>query len=261
MMIMVEQLYIVGAIIILSFSVYFGYFKSVSLLSPPTPTDSGHERRKMFKNTKNLQKLDYKHKKSINYGVPTEKLCISGSFFERNEEGFKFHVQIIKPVPPVVPKAVICFVHGYSSGAIYHMKQLCDNLSSGGFVVIAMDGRGHGLSDGLHCYIPDFEQYVEDYYQCFKRHSAPFESLNKFLFGISMGGAVCLHLLEKDRKANLFKGAILSSPMVKIPAKKIPNRFVYTIFVVCSYIFPSAKITPAHYDDKFYNDDELASFI
>lgn len=107
-----------------------------------------------------------------------------------------------------------------------------------------MDYPGFGLSEGLHCYIPSFDQLVSDVIEhyskikgviCFSNflllevycclhylnmivyflvERTEYCSLPSFMFGQSMGGAVALKVHLKQ--PNAWNGAILVAPMCKV---------------------------------------------
>ncbi|KAG0495078.1 hypothetical protein HPP92_006072 [Vanilla planifolia] len=80
----------------------------------------------------------------------------------------------------------------------------------------AMDYPGFGLSDGLHGYIPSFDDLVDDVVEQFSnvKEKSKFKRPSKFfLFGQSMGGAVALKVHLKNPQ--LWDGAILLAPMCK----------------------------------------------
>ena len=40
-------------------------------------------------------------------------------------------------------------------------------IASHGYIVYAIEGKGHGLSDGLHGYINDFDTFVDDFFNVY----------------------------------------------------------------------------------------------
>lgn len=123
-----------------------------------------------------------------------------------------------------------------------------ERLANAGYAVFGVDYEGHGRSEGVRCLITKFDNVVSDCEDFFKsicgRHSSSYFASNnlsikhfecsyvnllthsdtlelrqykgksKFLFGDSMGGAVCLLLHKKD--LSFWDGAVLVAPMCKV---------------------------------------------
>lgn len=81
--------------------------------------------------------------------------------YEVNSRGLEIFTKSWLPSTPS-PRAVICFCHGYGDTCTFFFEGIARKLASSGFGVFAMDHPGFGLSDGLHGYIPSFDQLVDD---------------------------------------------------------------------------------------------------
>jgi len=101
---------------------------------------------------------------------------------------------------------------------------------------------GHGRSDGLINYVPDFNRLVSDTAEYFDLLHAKFPRLRRFLYGESMGGAVAL--LVARARPSMYSGAVLSAPMVKIADEMKPPQFVVNTLVTLSHHFPTVAVTP-----------------
>lgn len=104
-------------------------------------------------------------------------------------------------------------------------------LCADGFSVFSMDLEGHGLSDGLHCHLPDLCAAIRDLGDYFVSQVVRHELQDKsfFLYGHSMGGAVAFNLctlLEYRELQSLLKGVVLCAPMVKIEDEMRPGPLV-----------------------------------
>lgn len=112
------------------------------------------------------------------------------------------------------PQAAVVLVHGHAehSGRYAHVA---DYLNAHHISAYAYDQRGFGRSDGRRGYVPSFDHLLEDLERILhhtRRRLA--EGVPLFLFGHSMGGAVCaLYAIEHNQS---FRGLILSSPAVAV---------------------------------------------
>ncbi|KAK7392310.1 hypothetical protein VNO78_20744 [Psophocarpus tetragonolobus] len=95
-----------------------------------------------------------------------------------------------------------------------------ERLAVAGYAVFGIDYEGHGRSEELQEY----------------------QGKNKFLYGDSMGGAVCLLLHRRDN--SFYDGAILVAPMCKISEKMMPSPMVVNVFSKLEDLIPKWKIVP-----------------
>lgn len=132
------------------------------------------------------------------------------------------------------PKGIIVMLHGFC-GFFGKYHEVMYNFYEHGYSVYFMEHRGHGLShrpvkDPSMVDITSFDEYVEDV-KCFinavvgpdaEMHAAApsFEKLPVFLYAHSMGGCIGTMFLEKY--PDVFRAAILTSPMLKINFGTIP---------------------------------------
>lgn len=115
--------------------------------------------------------------------------------------------------PKETSKAVIILVHGfgeYSERYDYWAKQFNEK----GFVVHAIDYRGHGKSDGRRGHINQFDDFINDIDVLVKESKKLYPDLPQFIYGHSLGGNIVTnYILKRD---NNFKGAVISSPWYKL---------------------------------------------
>ncbi|MCR5655530.1 MAG: lysophospholipase [Lachnospiraceae bacterium] len=117
------------------------------------------------------------------------------------------------------PRGVVVIVHGYC-GFFGKYHEYAWYLWQAGFRVFFLEQRCHGYSDGklpeldvIH--IDNFNTYKEDLHEFMEKVVKPAsESLPLLMLAHSMGGAVGALYLE-DYPMD-FRGAILSSPMLKM---------------------------------------------
>lgn len=146
-----------------------------------------------------------------------------GQFPGYNGGGIQFY-RAVKPSA----KGIIVMLHGFC-GFFGKFHEVVYNFYEHGYSVYFMEHRGHGLScrpvkDPCMVDITNFDEYVEDV-KCFvdkivlpdaekASGSSGKGSLPLFLYAHSMGGCVGTMFLEKY--PDVFKAAILTSPMLKI---------------------------------------------
>ncbi|CAD6341748.1 unnamed protein product [Miscanthus lutarioriparius] len=124
-----------------------------------------------------------------------------------------------------------------------------ERLARAGYAVYGLDYEGHGRSDGLQGYVPDFELLVrdcDDYFTSMVRRSQSQSNKDskRFLLGESMGGAVAL--LLHLRRPEFWSGAVLVAPMCKIADDMRPNPLVVNILRAMTSIIPTWKIVPSN---------------
>jgi acylglycerol lipase len=146
-------------------------------------------------------------------------------------------------------KGVVGLVHGYGDHTNMFMMDIAIRLCNEGYAVLMMDMEGHGRSDGLHAYIPNFENIVTDQSDFFLEQMTSLSLQDKpfFVYGFSMGGAVAFQLASYPRYKQLqshMKGVILSAAMVKVADDLKPPSFIVEILRIISRIYPLAPITP-----------------
>ncbi len=115
--------------------------------------------------------------------------------------------------PKESPKAVINLVHGYGEYSerydYWAMK-----FAGKGFVVHAIDYRGHGKSDGRRGHINQFNDFLNDIDVLVKESNKLYPDLPQFIYGQSLGGNIVTNYIFK--RDNNFKGAVISSPWYKL---------------------------------------------
>lgn len=125
-----------------------------------------------------------------------------------------------------IPGAKKCVVisHGFCEFAEKYNEMVYYFLQAG-YSVYLPEHRGHGYSeretqDIEKVHIEDFENYVRDFH-CFMKRIVGAQEKEKILFGHSMGGAVAVRYLEQY--PDIFQGAVLSSPMLRMKTGKYPE--------------------------------------
>lgn len=150
-----------------------------------------------------------------------------------------------QPIKPSPPRGIICMVHGYGNDISWTFQATPIFLAQNGFSCFALDLQGHGHSQGLKAYVPNVDVVVHDclsFFNFVSTQDPVFEQVPRFLFGESMGGAICL--LMHFKKPQFFKGAILTAPMCKISEKVKPKWPIPQILTAVARFAPTLAIVP-----------------
>jgi len=143
------------------------------------------------------------------------------------------------------PRAAVFMVHGYGTDISWNFQSTPIFLARNGFSCYALDIQGHGLSHGLKAFVPNVDDVVDDCVSFFNSVATQNSELGKvprFLFGESMGGAICV--LMHLRNLGDFNGAILIAPMCKLSDKVKPRWPIPEILSFVSRFAPTLPIVP-----------------
>ncbi|PNY13048.1 monoglyceride lipase [Trifolium pratense] len=184
------------------------------------------------------QQLDHCLFKDAPAGIRTEE------WYERNSRGLEIFCKSWMPEPGIPVKASVCFCHGYGDTCTFFFEGVARRIAASGYAVFAMDYPGFGLSEGLHGYIPNFDDLVDDVIEHYTQIKArpDMRELPRFLLGQSMGGAVSLKVHLKE--PNNWDGVVLVAPMCKIADDVLPSDAVMKVLTLLSKVIPKAKLFP-----------------
>lgn len=117
-------------------------------------------------------------------------------------------------------------------------------LAQNGFACFAFDLEGHGRSQGLRAFVPDVDLVVDDAISYFDsiKSDPRFQGLPRFLYGESMGGAICLLIHFRDPLG--YQGAVLVAPMCKISDKVRPAWPIPQVLSLVARVMPTLPIVP-----------------
>ncbi|XP_010263976.1 PREDICTED: caffeoylshikimate esterase-like isoform X1 [Nelumbo nucifera] len=184
------------------------------------------------------QKLDHVLFKTAPPGIRTEE------WYEQNSRGLEIFCKSWLPKEGVPIKGDICFCHGYGDTCTFFFEGIAKRIAASGYGVYAMDYPGFGLSEGLHGYIANFDELVDDVIEQYRniKGRPELNGLPRFILGQSMGGAVTLkvHLKQPDE----WDGIVLVAPMCKIAEDVTPPAAVLKILTLASEVIPEAKLFP-----------------
>lgn len=113
---------------------------------------------------------------------------------------------------PDAPRAVVLLAHGYAEH-LGRYDHVAERFGRDQIAVFAIDHWGHGRSDGIRGFVPDFSVFLDglDALLAFVKDAHP--ELPRILVGHSMGGLIATaHLLDHQQE---YVGAVLSGPAVK----------------------------------------------
>ncbi|XP_020248887.1 caffeoylshikimate esterase-like isoform X2 [Asparagus officinalis] len=181
--------------------------------------------------------------------------CLFKSY-EVNTRGLEIYSKSWLPENSSI-KAIICLCHGYGDTCSFFFEGIAKKLTSEGYGVFALDYPGFGLSEGLHGYIPSFDDLVGDVVEHFTKikEKPEYKGLPSFLFGESMGGAVALKVHLKQPEA--WDGAVLAAPMCKISDDVVPSWAVQQFLIGMAKFLPKRKLVPlADLAEKAFKDLE-----
>ncbi|XP_023542714.1 caffeoylshikimate esterase-like [Cucurbita pepo subsp. pepo] len=173
----------------------------------------------------------------------SQRIKSSKSFYT-SPRGLKLFTRSWLPLPPTPPRALIFMVHGYGNNISWTFQATAIFLAQMGFACFALDLEGHGGSEGLKAFVPNVDSVVHDCLSFFRfvKLNPQFQGLPAFLFGESMGGAICLLIHFADPKG--FEGAILVAPMCKISDKVKPIWPIPQFLTAVARFLPSLAIVP-----------------
>ncbi|KAH1231131.1 Caffeoylshikimate esterase [Glycine max] len=172
------------------------------------------------------------------------RLLLPGSELRKNSRGLEIFCKNWMPEPGVPLKAALCFCHGYGSTCTFFFDGIAKRIDASGYGVYAMDYPGFGLSEGLHGYIPKFDDLVDDVIEHYTKIKARPEvrGLPRFILGQSMGRAIALKFHLKE--PNTWDGVILVAPMCKVAEGMLPPMAVLKVLNLLSKVMPKAKLFP-----------------
>eukprot|EP00249_Psilotum_nudum_P012182 c23626_g1_i1 orf=184-1140(+) len=161
-------------------------------------------------------------------------------FFE-NQRGMRVFTQSWVPVAREV-KGVVMVVHGFTSDSSWFVQLTAVGIAKRGFSVFGIDHQGHGRTDGLKGYVPDINSVVDDCIVFFDSVREKHSHLPAFMYGESLGGAICL--LVHLKQPNVWNGAVLNGAMCGISQKFKPPWPMEHLLSFVAAIVPTWQIIP-----------------
>lgn len=142
-------------------------------------------------------------------------------------------------------KGLVFLCHGYGMECTIYTRETGQRLARAGFGVFGIDYEGHGKSEGLHGFVPNFDDLVTDCVTFFNGVMEREEYAGKpsYLLGESMGGAVSILVTRRD--PSRWSGLVLVAPMVRISEKLKPPTVVISMLTQLCNVIPTWKIVPS----------------
>ncbi|KAL5553165.1 hypothetical protein UlMin_040566 [Ulmus minor] len=195
------------------------------------------------------QQLDHCLFKLAPTGIRTEE------WYERSSKGLEIFCKSWMPEQGVPIKGVLCFCHGYGDTCTFFFEGIAKRIAAAGYAVHALDHPGFGLSEGLHGYIPSFDELADNAIEHYRKIKGRSElrGLPHFILGQSMGGAITLKVHLKEPLE--WDGVILVAPMCKIAEEVKPPPPVLKALTLMSKVLPKAKLIPQKDMSKLFFRD------
>eukprot|EP01133_Synstelium_polycarpum_P000183 gene183-221_t len=161
-----------------------------------------------------------------------------GHFF--NVRGYKL---ITQEWIPLKSRGIIIILHGYGDHGQTTLAEDALKFSKEGWSTFIFDQQGHGLSEGLPCYVRDFDDLVDDSIHFISDIIARFPDQKRFIHSCSMGGAVGL-LLSMKRPDIFNGGLVLLAPLIKLDDGMKPSPIVIYMLTWLCMALPTLPVVP-----------------
>ncbi len=91
--------------------------------------------------------------------------------------------------PVGTPRAVVVLSHGFGEHARRY-DHVAQRFNDAGYLVYALDHRGHGRSGGKRVYVRDISEYTDDFGTLVDIAAREYPDLKRIVLGHSMGGGI-----------------------------------------------------------------------
>lgn len=172
--------------------------------------------------------------------------CQQHGWFESNEAQLHYR----KFTPEEKAKGVIVYQHGIlaHTGNAFVLKNgrkvngalMADSFTKAGYALYGLDMLGHGFSEGLRWFVPDWKVNRDDLDNFSRFAASENPDVPLFLFGESYGSTTVLHLAriwqDNENAPDKFAGIIVNAPA--IVADMPPYPVVFTLRYILAPLFP-----------------------
>eukprot|EP00241_Pyramimonas_parkeae_P012403 CAMPEP_0114246306 /NCGR_PEP_ID=MMETSP0058-20121206/12386_1 /TAXON_ID=36894 /ORGANISM="Pyramimonas parkeae, CCMP726" /LENGTH=300 /DNA_ID=CAMNT_0001359471 /DNA_START=1346 /DNA_END=2249 /DNA_ORIENTATION=- len=155
----------------------------------------------------------------------------------------------------LAPIGCVYFAHGMGEHAFAY-RHLGQQLAAAGFVVLAVDYYGHGLSDGSRLSV-GFYDAVKDYLDFVSATALRRHDLPRFMLGQSLGGLLAMHVVLTDQSQ--WAGLVLSAAAIGVDWD-VAKLAAYATFSTLARlgVKPDWKVLPAFSGAEICRDPEGA---
>jgi alpha-beta hydrolase superfamily lysophospholipase len=150
----------------------------------------------------------------------------------------------------------IFLFHGYAEHAGNYARLVQEFVGSQ-FAVIAMDLRGHGLSEGPigHCeapttYAEDVEAFLGEVF------SLVLPNRPLYLWGHSLGGMIGLQTLLREKLPVRPAAAVFTSPLLGFPELQGAQKLLARIAPIMANVLPTLPVAHGILPDVLCRDEE-----
>jgi alpha-beta hydrolase superfamily lysophospholipase len=158
-------------------------------------------------------------------------------------------------VPPHAIGTVL-LIHGYSEHTGNYARLIRDFVQAR-LAVVALDLRGHGLSEGPRGHLADPHHYAEDIESFLSEvfpQTLPHRPL--YLFGHSLGGLIGLQLLLRGRLPVTPSAAIFTSPLLGLPELSGSQKILGALAPLVAMALPTLPIDHGISPQVLSHDEE-----
>lgn len=153
-------------------------------------------------------------------------------------------------------KAIVVISHGFGEHSLRY-DHVAQHLNQNGYIVYALDYRGHGSSAGAKAQIKHVGDYQPELAQLIDLAKTDYPDLPCFLFGHSMGGAVALgYAYENQAK---LKGLLLSAPYLRNAAPVSP--LLVSVAKIVANIAPNLGTQAVDAKAISRNPEEVKAYV
>jgi acylglycerol lipase len=179
---------------------------------------------------------------------PREITCEEGLL--EASDGIRLYVRYWRPSGG--PKAVVCIMHGVlEHGGRY--AHVANALNGSGYLVTAIDLRGHGLSQGRRVFVRRFDDYLKDVRCLVSDAAAQAPGKAIFLLGHSLGGLITTRFTIWEQPS--LAGLILTGPAFEFGGGV--SRLARMLAVMLSKLFPTLALANVLDTSKLVRDPQV----
>jgi len=157
---------------------------------------------------------------------------------------------------PMHAKATVAIIHGYAEHS-GNYSRLGRDLIADQYAVIALDLRGHGLSEGPVCHLDLPSHYVEDTEALVSEiFSQVLPNRPLFLWGHSMGALVGMQLVLRSLLPAQPQAVVFTSPLLGFPKLSGLQKMMASLSPLMAKFVPALPIPHGIPQGALSHDEE-----